>query len=294
MRLIKLLNEIHSYYLKLSGKKKLLVFLMVFILGVIIGSAFNSKEENLELEANEYQDNSYIENGQDSTKEDDDENEESLMDLIRELMIEEEIEDDEVIVVIDPGHGGEDLGTYYRDMLEKDLNLDISLRMGPIIEEAGINVVYTRTEDEDVSLDERAFIANTLDATLFVSIHNNAMPGNPNYRGTETLYCAPQTPVYSKMDGQKFASIVQKNLVNTLNTIDNGTLHRPNLAVLRKTAMPAVIAEIAYVTNASDRELLRQDEFKQKAAQALADSVFEALEVMEAKVDEEGVWRVQK
>ena len=58
--------------------------------------------------------------------------------------------------------------------------------------------------------------------------------------------------------------------------------------------MPAVIAEIAYLSNASDRELLKQDEFRQKAAHALADSVFEALEVMGAEKDEDGVWKIKK
>ncbi|HHX17628.1 MAG TPA: N-acetylmuramoyl-L-alanine amidase, partial [Clostridium sp.] len=146
----------------------------------------------------------------------------------------------------------------------------------------------------DVGLDERAFMANNLDATLFISVHNNSMPDNPSYRGTETLFCPPQNPVYSKMDGEKLADIVQKNLVNMLNTIDNGTIERPNLVVLRKTKMPAVIAEIAYLSNASDRGLLKQDEFRQQAAQALAASVFEALEAMEAEKDEAGIWKVKK
>src|SRR5690606_36058473 len=137
-------------------------------------------------------------------------------------------------------------------------------------------------------------MANDLDATLFISVHNNSMPDNPNYKGTETLYCPSQNLVYDNMDGKKLAAIVQRNLVSTLSTIDNGIVERPNLVVVIKTMMPAVIAEIAYLSNAQDRELLKQEEFRQKAAHALADSVFEALEVMGAEKDEEAVWKIKK
>ena len=281
-----LLKQLHSYYVKLSAKKKLLVFLIVFILGFICGNVFtgNKDTSRLDTEIGKYNnhENNLVENNN-KRQEDHEEKSES-----------EEPLEQEVIVVIDPGHGGEDLGTYHGSTLEKDLNLDISLKMGSVLEESGINVVYTRTEDKDVTLEERIFIANNLDATLFISVHNNAMPETPNYRGTETLFCPSQNLSNRKMDGEKLAAIVQKNLVNKLNTIDNGTISRPNLAVLRKTNMPAVIAEIAYLSNASDRENLKQDEFRQKAAQALADSVVEAIEVMEAKVNEDGVWIVGK
>lgn len=274
-------NRLHSYYLRLSGKKKILIFLIVFALGFTLGSTFKSSRKTKETEKKTYQ-------HENNMAEKEHEDEESGEELPREPV------DKEVIVVIDPGHGGEDFGTYHGNILEKDLNLDISVRMGSIIEGAGINVLYTRTEDKDVELDERAYMANNLDAALFISVHNNSMQDNPGYRGTETLFCPSQNPVYDSMDGKKLAEIVQRNLVSVLNTVDNGIIERPNLVVLRKTKMPAVIAEIAYLSNASDRELLKQDEFRQKAARALADSVFEALEVMGAKKDEDGVWKVKK
>ncbi|AEV69104.1 N-acetylmuramoyl-L-alanine amidase family protein [Acetivibrio clariflavus] len=196
----------------------------------------------------------------------------------------------EVKIVIDPGHGGEDWGAIKGDLFEKDLNLDISLKLGKILEEKNINVIYTRQKDIDVSLDERVNIANNNDATLFISVHNNYMPNDAAYRGTETLYCVPVNPEENKMDGQKLAAIVQKKLVSTLKTVDNGTIHRPNLVVLRKTNMPAVIAEIAYMSNSSDREKLLDEGFRQKAAEALAEAVMEALDLMNAKKNEKGEW----
>jgi|LSQX01.1.fsa_nt_gb N-acetylmuramoyl-L-alanine amidase len=198
----------------------------------------------------------------------------------------------EVIIVIDPGHGGEDYGAIYGEICEKDINIDISKRFGKLLEEKGLKVVYTRETDVFVDLDPRVDIANSLDATLFISVHNNYMPGNSQYRGTETLYCPPVNARYSNMDGEKLALIVQEELVKTLGTIDNGIIYRPNLAVIRKTNMPAVIAEIAYMSNASDRANLMKDGFRQKSAEALLRAVMKALEKMEAVRDEDGVWKV--
>jgi N-acetylmuramoyl-L-alanine amidase len=196
----------------------------------------------------------------------------------------------EVIVVIDPGHGGEDLGTCYRDIYEKNLNLDVSIRLGKLLENNGIKVVYTRTGDESVELKTRSEIANNINASLFISVHNNNMPDNTNYRGTETLYCLPERTDQHTMDGEKFARVVQEELVKTLGTIDNGTINRPNLSVLRRTKMPAVIAEIAYLSNSSDRAKITSPEFRQKAAEALERAVLKVLAQMKANKDSEGKW----
>ncbi|HHV29647.1 MAG TPA: N-acetylmuramoyl-L-alanine amidase [Clostridium sp.] len=198
----------------------------------------------------------------------------------------------EVIVVIDPGHGGEDLGAYNGILYEKDINLDISLKLGKLLEDMGIEVVYTRKTDVFVDLDPRVDLANKLEATLFISVHSNSMPDNSEYRGTETLYCPSLNPKYSKMDGRKLAIIVQKELVKTLGTVDNGIIERPNLAVLRKTMMPAVIAEIAYISNPSDRAKLSDDAFRKKSAQALANAVINALDEMGAVKDENGTYTI--
>jgi len=106
------------------------------------------------------------------------------------------------------------------------------LKLGKLLEDLGVKVVYTRETDVFVDLDPRVELANRLDATLFISVHSNSLPDNSEYKGTETLYCPSST-------------IVQKELINALGTVDNGIIERPNLVVLRKTVMPAVIAEIA-------------------------------------------------
>lgn len=197
-----------------------------------------------------------------------------------------------VVIVIDPGHGGEETGTSYGSVEEKKINLDISLRAGRLIESEGINVLYTRKTDVYVGLKERAEFANKNDAVLFLSIHNNMMPDDPGYRGTETLYCTPRNPAPGVMDGEKFATIVQRELVTSLKTRDNGTIYRPNLAVTRRTDMPAVIAEVAYISNRSDRARLQDSDFRQNTASALERAVIKTLTSMGAKKQADGKWYI--
>ncbi len=197
-----------------------------------------------------------------------------------------------VVIVIDPGHGGDETGTSYGSTVEKNINLDISLRTGKLIESEGINVLYTRKNDVYVGLKERAEFANKNDAVLFLSVHNNMMPGDPDYRGTETLYCTPRNPSPGVMDGEKFATIVQRELVTSLKTRDNGTIYRPNLAVTRRTDMPAVIAEVAYISNKSDRSRLQDSDFRQDAASALKRAVIKTLTSMGAKKQADGKWYI--
>lgn len=198
----------------------------------------------------------------------------------------------EVIVVLDPGHGGEDLGTYYGDLYEKNINLDISKRMGDILEKSGIKVVLTRESDVFVGLRERSDMANNIGATLFISVHNNRMPGNSGYKGTETLYTVPEKRDDGKMDGERLAALVQRELVKNLGTENNGIIYRPDLSVLHRTQMPAVIAEVGYVSNYSDRQKLLSSNFRQKAAEALSFAVQKALKEMGAVTDHDGKWFV--
>ncbi len=269
------IKKSYCTYAKLPMKIRflfvLIFFMLLFVVSVSIKDIKNN-EENINNKPNGVENSR--ENGEGTSDED-----ENTTPIPKE-----------VIVVIDPGHGGEDLGATKGDLYEKELNLDISLKMGKLLKKLGINVIYTRDKDIDVGLDERVNIANNIDAALFISVHNNYMPNDAGYKGTETLYCTPVNIDENKMNGQKLASIIQNKLVSKLKTVDNGTIFRPNLVVLRKTNMPAVIAEVAYMSNSSDRAKLTDDGFRQKAAEALTEAVIEALEFMKAEKDENGKW----
>ncbi len=177
------------------------------------------------------------------------------------------------LIVIDPGHGGIDPGATYGDLKEKTLNLDISLRLNKLLKEKGVKTYILRENDVYLGIYERAYIANKLNAALYLSVHNNAY--YTSYKGTETLYY-PGTS--GNGFGKKFAQIIQDSLVGTLKTYNRGIKSRTDLGVLKGTTMPAALAEVGFITNSGDRALLQTENFRQKAAQALCDSVIKALE----------------
>jgi N-acetylmuramoyl-L-alanine amidase len=178
-------------------------------------------------------------------------------------------------VVIDPGHGGSNPGAVYGNVKEKDLNLKVSKILKDKLTDSGVTVYMTRMDDRDVGLYTRADIANKLNADLFVSIHHNASP-NTSAQGVMTLYYPAANN--SVFNGKKFAQIVQKHLVDTLKTRDWGIIPRPNLVVLRQTSMPAVLAELGYMTNKAELQRLVTEDFQEKAAHALYTAVMEALQ----------------
>lgn len=180
----------------------------------------------------------------------------------------------EKLIVIDPGHGGWDPGAVYGNVQEKTLNLDIGLRLNKLLKEKNIRVYMTRTDDTYVGLYERANIANQLNAKLFVSIHNNAYLSEHN--GTETLYY-PQNPNSTGFNGKVLARYIQDALMKHLGLKNRGIVERPKLVVLNSTKMPAALAEVGFITNASDREKLTTESFRQKAAEALCEAIVKSM-----------------
>jgi N-acetylmuramoyl-L-alanine amidase len=178
------------------------------------------------------------------------------------------------LVVIDAGHGGSAPGAIYKDVVEKELNLDVAQRLNGLLEKKGVKTYMIRDDDSYVANYERAYIANKLGASLYISVHHNAMD-DPNFGGTMTLFCPSAGS--SAFNGKSFAAIIQQKLLSALKTVDRKTIERPNLVVLRATAMPSALAEIAFITNAGDRANLQKAAFRQKAAQALCDAVVKAL-----------------
>lgn len=181
-------------------------------------------------------------------------------------------------VVIDAGHGGSQTGAIASGIYEKDLNLAIALKLNNLLKSAGVKTYMTRTTDKDVGLYERSGLANSVNADLFISIHNNAQSPS-SIKGSMTLYY-PNGVSKNGINGYQFASIVQKNLVSQLGTENKGIIERPNLAVLRTTKMPAVLVEVGYMTNKSELSKLVTGSYQDKAATVLKDSVLEVLNKM--------------
>ena len=166
------------------------------------------------------------------------------------------------IICIDAGHGGTDPGAVGNGVIEKDAALKTALIIGEMLKEQGFDVVFTRTSDVYVQLNERCRIANSKNADLFISVHINSA-ANENAKGTETL-------CYSR---NKFAEIVQKILVDNLNTSDRGVKERKDLAVLNGTKMTAVLLELGFLSNKEEAKMLQNESFIHNAAKSVVVSV---------------------
>ncbi|WP_347488929.1 M56/M15 family metallopeptidase [Desulfoscipio sp. XC116] len=200
-------------------------------------------------------------------------------------MINENIKD--MVVVIDPGHGGDDWGGTYpfdtsdpgsTEVKEKDINLEISLLLSDMLKDSGIKAVMTRQDDSTVELDKRIEFANNHKADLLVSIHNEMHPDS-SANGTGTLYYHSDNKPGYGIAGEKAAQIIQSNLVKQLGTKDRG-ISNVKIKILEQVNMPAVSTAVAYITNESDREKLMTEEFRAETAQAICDGIIEVLNEM--------------
>lgn len=157
-------------------------------------------------------------------------------------------------VVLDAGHGGHDPGAIGNGLKEKDRALTYVLKLGKSLEKQGITVIYTRTTDEFVKLQDRTIISNNANATLFISIHLNSF-SDPKAHGLETLYYP------ASIEGKELALNIQNEIVSEgLYTSDRGIKPRNNLHVLKATKSPAVLVELGFISNAYDVQLLSDKE----------------------------------
>jgi len=204
-------------------------------------------------------------------------------------------------IVLDAGHGGWDLGTVGRQgLLEKDLVLDVTQRLGKLLQaRMGSEVMFTRTADTYLPLEQRADFANTAQADLFVSVHAN-YSNSATARGVETYYTnlfsapgsrevekhedgsfAQPTPVslsagelHEKIEeSRRLAASVQRSLYATLASkspdIRNRGIKDSAFAVLTGTTMPAILTEISFVSSPADEHNLQTETYRQQIAEAL-------------------------
>ena len=180
-------------------------------------------------------------------------------------------------IVLDAGHGGTDPGAIYKERKEKDDNLALTHAVGKILEDNGVDVVYTRTEDVYQTPFEKARIANQSGADYFISFHRNSSPEDNRYQGVEVL-------VYDK-SGLKYE--MAQNIVGALGELgfrEIGVKERPGLVVLRRTRMPALLIETGFLNSDEDNKLY--DEKKNEIAEAIAGAILGTLseETIEAPV----------
>ncbi|WP_077611555.1 N-acetylmuramoyl-L-alanine amidase [Clostridium sp. Marseille-P2415] len=172
------------------------------------------------------------------------------------------------IVVIDAGHGGTDPGATYNGRQEKDDNLRLTLAVGKILADNGVDVRYTRTDDTYNTPLEKAMMANDAEADFLVSIHRNAMPVPGTGSGIETLLFEEKgdPAMLAKNIGERLSKVGFTNL---------GAMERPGLVVLRRTKIPTVLVEAGFIDNESDNYLFDQN--FQAIAQAVAEGILNTL-----------------
>lgn len=175
-------------------------------------------------------------------------------------------------VVIDAGHGGKDPGATspFSHVEEKDLNLIIAQKLKPELEYIGINVVLTRSNDTYIGLYDRPAIANNLNADAFLSIHFNANT-KPEPYGVEMLY------VPDGRNSKDFAQILETEVVKVTGAYSRGLTQRPNLVVIRETAMPAVLAELGFLTNPGEEKLLLNEAYQDKLVEGMVNAIIRYL-----------------
>ena len=163
------------------------------------------------------------------------------------------------LVVLDPGHGGEANGAEYGGVKEKDLNLAIASQAAALLEEAGVTVLMTRTDDSYVDLYDRTALANGQKADLFVSVHCNA---NVEHDDVTGIY-----------NGWRLAQLLHQTMGGATGAEDFGMEERPNLAVLRTSLMPAALVECGFMSTVSELEKLVQPAYQAQLARGIADGV---------------------
>lgn len=199
-------------------------------------------------------------------------------------------------VVLDAGHGGWDLGTVGRKgLLEKDLVLDIVQRLGRLVDQKlGADVIYTRQDDSYLPLEKRAEIANLAKADLFVSVHAN-YSDLATARGVETYYTTTYSSVKARTvetdavlkdvdwtgvdirekvtNSHRLASDIQESLYGGLAmrtpAIRNRGVKEAQYVVLTGTQMPAILAEVSFVSSPVDENNLQSSEYRQQIAEAI-------------------------
>jgi N-acetylmuramoyl-L-alanine amidase len=173
------------------------------------------------------------------------------------------------VVVIDPGHGGPDPGAVgIGGLRETDIVLDISQQVTQLLEQQGITVVLTRNGEYDLGLEPRVQMAERANATIFVSIHANAMPANrSDISGIETYYFD---------SGKELAQVMHQTMLEDTGARDR-RVRQARFYVIRRTSMPAVLLEVGFVTGVEDAAQLSTPAYRSRMAAAIARGILRYL-----------------
>ena len=184
------------------------------------------------------------------------------------------------VIYIDPGHGGLDPGTIYKNIYEKDLNLQISKKLKKVLENDGAIVYLTRYSDYDLSanntkerkksdLNNRAKIINKSKADIYISIHLNSIKSS-TWSGAQVFYDDVNK------NNKSLANIMQKNLKENLKT-DRKVKEIKNMLLNRKITIPGILIEVGFLSNPNERYLLQKNDYQYKVCDNIKKGIIEYL-----------------
>ncbi|MDO5409045.1 MAG: N-acetylmuramoyl-L-alanine amidase [Lachnospiraceae bacterium] len=171
-------------------------------------------------------------------------------------------------VFLDAGHGGKEAGGRTKDIMEKDINLQIMEKVRDFLYEDGFQIAMARSEDMTVSLKDRISMAQEAKADVFVSIHQNSLDNDTVTSGIKT-YCSEE----AGKKNNKLASLVHKSVLKTTGAKDRGIEKNSKLYVLVNNKIPSCLIETGFITAEEEGRLLTQNDYQEKIARGIADAV---------------------
>ena len=183
------------------------------------------------------------------------------------------VKQDKYLVVIDPGHGGQDPGAIgIGGIRETDVVLEVSKIVEKLLSEKGVKVSLTRGNEVDLDLSSRVSLANKINADIFVSIHANASRGKRrDINGLETFY-------YRGWRGRLLAKKIQKQILRVSPGSPDRGVKQGRYYVIKNTRMPAVLVEIGFLTGRLDARRLEKITHRKRLAYAIAKGILEYLD----------------
>lgn len=172
-------------------------------------------------------------------------------------------------IYIDPGHGGNDVGTVskYNNIYEKNIAFDISkIVVEKLSKYSNVDIVVSRFDDRYVSLDERVNHANEISVDYYISIHLNADPNSSETYGVETYYSESNKKEIEGSD--ELSEFIQSNIIKLTQSKDRG-VKKSNFMVTKFTKMPAILIECGFITNKNENEKLSTQMYKEKIAEGI-------------------------
>jgi N-acetylmuramoyl-L-alanine amidase len=171
------------------------------------------------------------------------------------------------VIILDPGHGGDDLGEIGNDIHESDLVFDLARRLEGRLAAQGVTVFLTRSNERNPSEGERAEFANNAGADLMLSLHMDIYH-SPAAQGIATYYYGHDAHGFDSPMGERFANLVHNELCARTGMVDNRA-HPKTWELLRRTRMPAIRVDLGYISHPDDARNMNEPSFRDAAAEAI-------------------------